>query len=351
LSLNSIPLKQEVFHRFEKSSKDRAVICDTFDATNLLPFDADLILEQLAGMEKVKAKIKGLTSTHVDLYRQAVKALLSVVKDKKAFFQDTPLRRNIVLQGPSGVGKTITAQAIAIYLAANDLVANKKFVVYRELGLRGEYLRETNIVIDKLLEFAKGGVLILDELDAIASINRSSSFDSEARNHLNACMESANKAGTIVIATGYPKGIESLFSDQPGFRERFPAVWDIEKYDDHQICKVFDKKLELEGLRIEPVAQDLAYRELLASSERLGDKFGNARTIERFVNMIVDANSHQFTDAYLRQIIAGRPVPVDILTVSMASIPQFDSRHNEFVKGGARLRMITTTPDSAPGQR
>lgn len=346
LSLSSIPFKQEVFHTFTGGAKARTLKCDAYDAQNVTPEIADQLIAQLAGLEQIKEKIKGLSTARVDLFRLAVKAALARSKNKQgAASHVTASRRNIILQGPTGVGKTITAQVTAINLVAHKLVELPKIVMVKGLDLRGEFQGETNVVINKALEFARKGVLILDEIDALSSYDNTS-FDVEAINHLNASMEAESKAGTVVIMTGYPKGIDALFSDQPGLRERFPSIWEISQYTSFEACQVFDKKIELEGLQIESAARDLAHREMANCIDILGDKFGNSRTVERFVNMIILMHASQFSADTLEKIANGnRRVVKGLLTLTMASIPRFDAKTKDFAKNSNRLQLVEIVPE------
>ena len=329
-SINDLPYKSIVFHHFG-TSKDRPVTCRLLDTSDITAEAANAFMSQFAGLELIKDIFKQGEHGHVELFRQTVRTLTERRKNIAPLVPTTS-RKNLILKGPSSVGKTAVAQAIAIKMTVDDIAPKNRIVFFNSLDLRGEYVGETNVVINKLMECVRGGVLILDEIDALAPVEGGTSFDAEARNHLNVMMEIENNAGTIVIATGYPDGVERLFAAQPGLGTRFASVYAIPHYDDRQIASVLKLKIKNEGLTLAQDTEDHAIQQLCAARHFLGDKFGNGRMIEKFVYDMIAAHAIKYTPTVLRRITKkGGRLPKSFMTIQSDSVPVFVKDQRIFV--------------------
>ena len=333
LSLNNLPYVETVFHTFT-GSKGRSVSCRVFDASLATPEDAEQLMGQLAGMEFIQQRLVQVgRANHTRLFLKAVRSIVTK-SDVMAPVHQLPVRNNFILEGPSGVAKTIGAQAMGISMIARKAVSVPKIFLIETLSLRGEYQGETDKSIKSLYNISRGGILILDEFDALDD----KSFDNEVRDSLNVGMEQANRDGTIVIATGYPEGIRRQFDYQPGLAGRFLHVISIPAFDDAQIARMLKLKIELSGLRFVDGGEDMAIKELMAARHQLGPKFTNGRAVEGFIKMVIDAHASQFTPEIISATFSDGESPANFCIIDIASIPQFNGR--EFTSRRSGLRLV-----------
>jgi SpoVK/Ycf46/Vps4 family AAA+-type ATPase len=117
-----------------------------------------------------------------------------------------PVRRRLLLVGPPGCGKSLTAQALA-----NEL--SLPFFIVRFDSLIGAYLGQTAVNLRQLFRFAEGtpGVLLFDEIDAIGRRRGRSSDVGELDRIVIALMQELELAcpkGLIVATSNVPEHLD-----------------------------------------------------------------------------------------------------------------------------------------------
>ena len=165
--------------------------------------------------------------------------------------------------GPSGTGKTLTAEALA-----NKL--RKKLYIVRYSNLVDSYIGETGKNIVKVFEIARrdNAILFFDEADAIASSRTAifTSTDAETNLTRNILLKELEKFDGIVIfatnlVTNFDKAFERRISLHMSFK--MPNIEDRE-----QIWKLLSNNL--------PLAKDVNFYELAKEFELTGGHIRNA---------------------------------------------------------------------------
>jgi SpoVK/Ycf46/Vps4 family AAA+-type ATPase len=116
------------------------------------------------------------------------------------------VRRNLILSGPPGCGKSLTAKALATEL-------NLPFFVVRIDAIIGSYLGQTATNLRQLFQFAEqtACVLLFDELDALGKSRGSGMDVGELDRIVIALMqelELANPLGLVVATSNLPGAID-----------------------------------------------------------------------------------------------------------------------------------------------
>jgi SpoVK/Ycf46/Vps4 family AAA+-type ATPase len=191
-------------------------------------------------------------------------------------------RRKMLLLGPPGSGKTMTASAIAgemdlpLFTIVLDVLITK---------FMGETAAKLRLVFDSIQQVR--GVYLFDEFDAIGSKRMQSNDVGEIRRVLNSFLQFIEKdasSGIIVAATNHPELL-----DQALFR-RFDDVIDFSLPNDELIrkaLKTFLGALETSGMdwkAVTDAANGLSYSDInracenatkeviLKDSKRIGTK-------------------------------------------------------------------------------
>ncbi|HEV7372018.1 ATP-binding protein [Arenibaculum sp.] len=128
-------------------------------------------------------------------------------------------RLNLILSGPPGTGKTLTAGHIAARL-------NRPFYVARLDALVSSLLGDTAKNVRMLLDYvqASGGVLLLDEFDAIAKQRDDARDVGELKRVVNALLQALDRLDhrcVIIAATNHPQLLD------PAVWRRFPYRLDM----------------------------------------------------------------------------------------------------------------------------
>ena len=119
------------------------------------------------------------------------------------------------------------------------LLKNKKIKFAKRSDLIGEYLGQTAIKTQKLLNECKGGCLVIDEAYSLGHKEKRDSFSKECVDTLNQFL-SEEKHNFLCIIIGYEKDLlDSFFSINKGLIRRFPWKYKIQEYTDKELAKIF----------------------------------------------------------------------------------------------------------------
>ena len=170
---------------------------------------------------------------------------------------------SLIFSGPSGTGKTLTAEALA-----HDL--KKKLYIVNYSNLVDSYIGETGKNIVKAFEFAKknSAILFFDEADAIASSRTSifSATDSETNLTRNVLLKELEKFdGIVIFATNLASNFDKAFERRINMHILFkmPNLQERE-----QIWRLLSKTL--------PLANDVNFYDLSKEFEFSGGHIKNS---------------------------------------------------------------------------
>lgn len=148
-----------------------------------------------------------------------------------------------VITGPPGVGKTEISKVIAEIYCKLGILSSGHIVFAKRSDLIGEYLGQTAIKTQEVLESARGGVLVIDECYSLGHPDKRDSYSKECIDTLNQFL-TEEKDNFACIICGYKDALEqNFFSQNPGLKRRFPWRYDIEEYNNNELFKIFQKQI------------------------------------------------------------------------------------------------------------
>ena len=183
---------------------------EDFGITKRASWEEDLEKFQGADIEIIKGRLRMLERT----VRESRK--LRLKKD------DMPQLSNYVFVGNSGTGKTTVARVLSKVLYKIGLLPSEKVIETNADSLGGKFIGEAQDIVQKKMEKALGGVLLIDEAYGF----KTNKYGTQAQTKLIAMLEEKKYKGNIVVVlAGYEHDINEMMNGNQGMRSRFATTF------------------------------------------------------------------------------------------------------------------------------
>jgi ATPase family associated with various cellular activities (AAA)/AAA lid domain len=185
-------------------------------------------LDRMVGLEPVKRQVRAL-SAQLRMARLRTGQGLPV----------QPPKRHFVFSGPSGTGKTTVARILGRVFHALGLLGGEHLVEAQRADLVGEFLGQTAVKANELIDSALGGVLFVDEAYSLSNsgYGKGDAYGDEALQVLLKRAED-NRDRLVVILAGYPEGMDRLLAANPGLGSRFTTRVDFPSYRPQELIRI-----------------------------------------------------------------------------------------------------------------
>jgi SpoVK/Ycf46/Vps4 family AAA+-type ATPase len=191
------------------------------------------------------------------------------------------LSSHFVLTGNPGTGKTTVARIFARILRALGLLERGHLVECDRQALVAEYVGQTAVKTNALIDKSIGGVLFIDEAYALAS-GTQNDFGLEAVQVLLKRMED-ERGRFVVVVAGYPDEMDEFLASNPGLKSRFDTFITFEDYCSSELQLIAAHHLADEGLMPDADAVRII-KNYCDHYEKLRDRHsGNARDVRKLV--------------------------------------------------------------------
>jgi ATP-dependent Clp protease ATP-binding subunit ClpA len=193
--------------------------------------DLDILVNLIEPLEKLN-KMIGMKKIKKNIIDQILYYIQKFNKDNNDLL-------HTVIKGPPGVGKTEIAKILASILSCMKIIPSKKIKFVKRNDLIGEYLGQTAIKTQKVINESNGGILFIDEAYSLGNSGKNDSYSKECIDILNQNL-TENKNKFICIVAGYSNELEDcFFSLNKGLRRRFPFVYEINSYNSLELKNIF----------------------------------------------------------------------------------------------------------------
>lgn len=308
----------------ETSPEERAAAESARSAKTLLA-EAEAELEAMVGLDEVKARIAELR--HDSIAR--------VLRQRKGL-PTSPVSRHLLMMGPPGVGKTVSARVIAHIFCGLGLLRRPDVYETRRDKLIGRHVGDTENNTLEQLETGLGATVFIDEFGDLIHTGYGSGdpYGQAIISTLVPFMEN-HRDDMVVIAAGYPMASQRVLAANDGLRGRFATLIEYTSYNPDQLIAIMEGIAAKDGDTFAPDAL-LSLRESFAqyynaqinSSEgdviRVIDGLGNGRFVRTVVEKAqVNRNSRivsslGLSGADLSDPDLGTDLDADMLTLLTA---------------------------------
>ncbi len=237
-------------------------------------------LNTLIGLTTVKEEIKTLTNFIKIQQQREAKGL-----------KTSQLSYHCVFTGNPGTGKTTVARIIAGIYKELGVLKKGHLVETDRSGLVAEYVGQTAVKTNEIIDSALGGVLFIDEAYSLAS-SGDNDYGKEAIATLLKRMED-DRDQLVVILAGYTDEMKEFIHSNSGLRSRFSRHIEFPDYSAEELYRIFELKAKRFDYTISEDAENRLKNHFNAIVDKKDKNFGNARFVRNFFEKTLEQQANR----------------------------------------------------------
>ena len=235
-------------------------------------------LNGLIGLAQVKKEV------------MAMKNFIEVNRRREQEGMKTPpVSYHCVFTGNPGTGKTTVARIVAGIYKELGILQKGHLVETDRSGLVAEYVGQTAVKTNKVIDTALDGVLFIDEAYSLVGAGNED-FGKEAIATLVKRMED-NRDRLVVILAGYENEMQWFIESNPGLRSRFNRYIHFEDYSADELKQIFLGMLQKYDFTLQTDGEKVLTRHFEMCVFNMGKDFGNARYVRNLFERTIKAQA------------------------------------------------------------
>ena len=255
-------------------------------------------MDSLVGLEDVKEEIATLIN------------FIKIQKERKdAGLKSSSLSYHLVFTGNPGTGKTTVARIISQIYKHLGILENGHLIETDRSGLVAQYMGQTSIKVNHVVDTALNGILFIDEAYAL---NTDDTYGPEAVNTIVKFMED-HRDDFVVIVAGYEEKMTEFINSNPGLHSRFNKYVGFKDYTPEEILEIYLIQAQKVQLKVEEGAKKKVYKLFKKLYEDRDSSFGNGRLARNIFEKTYEKQANRLVKEGVDQ--------ADISLIKEADIP------------------------------
>lgn len=223
-------------------------------------------LNELIGLATVKEDVIRLTN-FVHIQQERIQRGM----------KNASVSYHCVFTGNPGTGKTTVARIIARIYKEQGILKKGQLIETDRSGLVAEYVGQTAVKTNKVIDSALDGVLFIDEAYSLIQGSKQD-YGAEAVATLLKRMED-NRDRLVVILAGYENEMKQFIDSNPGLQSRFNRYIHFNDYSADELVSIFNKNVEKLEYKLTQDAEAKLKIYLQQAVINKDKNFGNARFV------------------------------------------------------------------------
>ena len=240
-------------------------------------------LNELIGLQQVKTEVRAMTN-FIEVNRRR----------ELAGMKTPPVSYHCVFTGNPGTGKTTVARIVAGIYKELGILQKGHLVETDRSGLVAEYVGQTAMKTNKVIDTALEGVLFIDEAYSLVGAGNED-FGKEAIATLVKRMED-DRDRLVVILAGYENEMQQFIESNPGLRSRFNRYIHFEDYSADELKQIYLRMLQKYDFALQPDAEEILTQHFYQCVANKGTDFGNARYVRNLFERTIKAQAVRLAD-------------------------------------------------------
>jgi len=259
-------------------------------------------LKSLIGLSSVKKEVETLAN------------FIKIQKEREAKgLKTSQPSYHCVFTGNPGTGKTTVARIIAGIYKELGVLKSGHLVETDRSGLVAEYVGQTAVKTNKIIDSALDGVLFIDEAYSLIT-GGENDYGKEAIATLLKRMED-NRDRLVVILAGYTKEMEDFINSNSGLKSRFNRYIEFPDYSAEELYQIFELNIKKFDYSISDIAIERLKTFFNESVENKDRNFGNARFVRNFFEKTLESQANRLAKETNLTIEKLTEISVDDLNV------------------------------------
>ena len=239
-------------------------------------------------MEELESLI-GLTSVKKDVVSLANFIKMKKMREEKGL-KAPNISYHCIFNGNPGTGKTTVARILANIFKELGILKSGHLVETDRSGLVAEYVGQTAVKTNKIIDSALDGVLFIDE--AYTLVGGQNDYGKEAIATLLKRMED-DRERLIVILAGYSNEMEEFINSNPGLRSRFNRNILFPDYTSSELFDIFQLNASKNEYVTNEEANQYLKKKLEIVVQNKQKDFGNARYIRNYFELAIEHQANR----------------------------------------------------------